>query len=149
MVNLNNVGNIYRTQDRFPEALKYYEDALKIAIQIGDINARGLILNNSGTIYVSQTNYTEAMKRYDEALKISKQLGDRSLNSSCLLNIGNLKRIQGNTQEGLLQSFCLKFLFAPGFRPVLPASVRARRLAVALLLAGSSSLIVLELARRP
>ena len=72
---LENLTKFYRAQGNYPEALKRYEEALRIAEQLGDLSGKAKRLNNIGTIYDAQGNYPEALKRYEEALEILNKLG--------------------------------------------------------------------------
>ncbi|MFX1397678.1 MAG: tetratricopeptide repeat protein [Promethearchaeota archaeon] len=100
-VALNNIGEIYRTQGNYPEALSRYEEALAIAEQLGDLSKKAIHLNNIASIHYAQGNYPEALSSYEEALAIDEQLGDLSGKATRLNNIGEIYRMQGNYPEAL------------------------------------------------
>ena len=62
-------------QGNYPEALKLYEEALRIAEKLGNLSGKASTLNNIGEIYRAQENYPEALKRIEKALEILNKLG--------------------------------------------------------------------------
>ena len=72
---LNNIGKIYTARGNYPEALKRYEEALRIDEQLGDLSGKPTDLNNIASIYYNQGNYPEALKKLVEALEILTKLG--------------------------------------------------------------------------
>ena len=52
-VSLNNLDRIYDTMGNYDQALKYYQDSLATAKEIGDIKQQGIGYGNQGSIYFS------------------------------------------------------------------------------------------------
>jgi len=97
----NNIGEIFRAQGKYSEALERYEKALQIAERIENLGGKAIYLNNIGMIYKTQGNYPEALERYEKALQIADQTGDLSGKAIYLNNIGLIYKTQGNYPEAL------------------------------------------------
>ena len=73
-----NIGNVYKSQSNYEEALKNYFASLKVRKEIGDKKGIANSYNNIGTVYSDQGNYAEALKNYVLALEIRKEIGDEN-----------------------------------------------------------------------
>lgn len=58
-------------------AIECYEQALKIAREIGNVKAESALLINLGNTYTSLDNGQHAIEYFEQALKIASELGDR------------------------------------------------------------------------
>ena len=58
----------------YSTALKYYEDALKIDEQLGNIQRKVIDLCNIGQVYHSKRLFNTALKIYNRALLIGRKL---------------------------------------------------------------------------
>lgn len=76
LVNLM-LGNSYRSMGQNELALKYFNDALPIATQIGDKDLISSIMENIGTVYVDKGDYSNALKYMHNSEKIFVELKDK------------------------------------------------------------------------
>lgn len=82
----NSIANACAYQKMYPQALIYYEKALKAAEQAGIKNKVGTILMNMGNIAYTQgyekKEFKEAFRYFDMALKIGEETRDSNLLAS-------------------------------------------------------------------
>ena len=78
---------MYLHQDRFAEALTYFQQALSIIEEIGYQANQATSLNSIETVYGSQGYFDEALKVSDQALTLSRANGDRKFESTILTNM--------------------------------------------------------------
>ena len=71
----------YRVKN-YPEALKYYEEAVKLNPY------DPVVLNNSGSVYFDMQNYNEALKRYQQAVKFKPDYADAYMNIGSCYGVG-------------------------------------------------------------
>lgn len=98
---LNNIGNIYLSQERYAEALDYYQQSLAIDRELGERAGPGITLGNIGNVYDEQDQYTEALDYYQQALAIHREVGNRGGEGGTLNNIGEVYEAQGMYTEAL------------------------------------------------
>lgn len=105
---LNRAGAIYRYQKQPEEALKLFDEALKINRTLALQDATYLpdvaeTLNNRGNVLVEQNRFEEARKAYDEALTISRALGKKNTTyrPSVAMTLDNLGALHG--KQGLIE----------------------------------------------
>ena len=69
----NNLGIVQKNCGRLEEATRHLEEALKIAVKLGDetIPMRTGILSNLGLLYSRRKQYAKALDAFDEALKLA------------------------------------------------------------------------------
>ena len=70
------------------KAIEYYEQALKIAQEIGDRRGEGADLGNLGNAYADLGETRKAIEYYEQALKIAREIGDRRGEGNGLGNLG-------------------------------------------------------------
>jgi len=97
----NNIGIIYDLQDDYPNALKYYHKALKIAEEPEDKRIMAKIYGNIGIIYKNQGDYPKALNYYHKSLKIKEELGDKEGLTTSYSNIGKLYTKTGDYVKAL------------------------------------------------
>ncbi|MFB8790234.1 MAG: CHAT domain-containing tetratricopeptide repeat protein, partial [Potamolinea sp.] len=73
---------------QYPQALKYYEQALVIMKEVGNKAGEGTTLNNLGAVYNNLGQYPQALKYLEQALVIRKEVGDKALEGTTLNNLG-------------------------------------------------------------
>ncbi|MGB2718114.1 MAG: CHAT domain-containing tetratricopeptide repeat protein [Vicinamibacterales bacterium] len=93
---LQNLGNTFYFQRKFPEALALYEERLVLERERGDDAALAAALAGAATIRYSLAEYTEALKQYRLALAIHERLDDRASTASALISTGNVRYLQGD-----------------------------------------------------
>jgi CHAT domain-containing protein/Tfp pilus assembly protein PilF len=74
---LHNIGTLYASTGRIPEASIYLNQALNIKGQIGERSQTASTLNSLGTALVETGSYAEAMTLFRQALAIHQKAGDR------------------------------------------------------------------------
>ena len=85
---LGNLGSAYSDLGQVDKAIKYYEQALEIAKEIGDRKNEGAHLGNLGSAYYGLGQVDKAIKYYEQALEIAKEIGDRRGEGADLNNLG-------------------------------------------------------------
>ena len=70
LTDLNNIGTIYYEQKNYETARQYYNGALKIAEEIGDLERQMKYLVNLGLLYRDQEDWQKAMELYNQVLNI-------------------------------------------------------------------------------
>ena len=97
----NNMGEIYRKQKKFKDALDQFEQVLMFTNIIGDKNNRTSCLYQIGLIFQEVKQYEEALKYYRDSLKNAEELGDLNMEVLCLEKIAKINELQGNYPEAL------------------------------------------------
>ena len=87
---LNLLADIACNRGNFDQALNFYDEALKIAIAIGNRYSESLLLNNIGAAYFSQQQYARAGENYQKSLLVCREIGDREGEAIALSNLGEL-----------------------------------------------------------
>jgi tetratricopeptide (TPR) repeat protein len=98
---LNNLGLVYKTQDKWDEAIDCYEQSLQIKRQLGDIYGEAQSLNNLGLVYNTQGKWNEAIAGYEQSLQTKRQLGDCHGVAQSLGNLGSVYINQGRWDEAI------------------------------------------------
>ncbi len=73
---LHSIGAVYNKLADYPQALEYYQQAVKLRRQINDQKGVGISLNSIGGVYFFQGNYNQALDYWQQALEIRQELGD-------------------------------------------------------------------------
>ena len=95
------IGNIYRDQGNYADALKNYYASLEIREDIKDKKNIAQCYNNIGTVYHSEGNHSDALKNYYASLKIREEIKDKKGISGSYNNIGAVYYEQANYPETL------------------------------------------------
>jgi CHAT domain-containing protein/Tfp pilus assembly protein PilF len=98
---LNNIGAVYDGIGKPEEALKYYNQALPIRREVGDLGGEATTLNNIGGVYYGIGKPEEALKYFNQALPISLAVGDLGGEATTFNNIGEVYRGIGKPEEAL------------------------------------------------
>ena len=88
-------------QGQFREALKTFEQVLRIVRAIGDRQGEGTNLNNIGLVYYRLGQYTQALKYYQQALTIHKKVGNKVEEGTNFTNIGLVYKSLGQYTQAL------------------------------------------------
>lgn len=108
---LNNLGNLYRANNKMPEAEKALNEAMSIRRQLADKNPDIFLLylantlNNIGEYYRLNNKMPEAENAYTEALSIRRKLADKNPDTylpnvaETLNNLGNYFRANQKMPE--------------------------------------------------
>ncbi len=92
---------LIESQRQYLKALDFYQRALTIIQQVGDLKSEGTTLNNIGGIHISLGRYTDALQAYNRALAIYEKLGDLPGQGTTRYNIGVTYARQEKYREAL------------------------------------------------
>jgi tetratricopeptide (TPR) repeat protein len=70
------VGQFPTSQDKYPQALEIYQQALTTFKANNDRRGEATTLSNIGVVYDSQGKYPQALDLYQRSLVIRRELGD-------------------------------------------------------------------------
>jgi serine phosphatase RsbU (regulator of sigma subunit) len=87
---LNNLGYYNERISKINEAIDYYNQSLKIYIEISSLKGMASVYNNLGNLYQSQGNTPKALNLLLKCLKIYEKLGNKYDIALALNNIGYL-----------------------------------------------------------
>jgi tetratricopeptide (TPR) repeat protein len=93
--NQGRLGVVYHTMGQVDQAIKFYEQALAIAREIGDRSGESTRLGHLGIAYSVRGELDRAIGYYQQALAIAQSLGDRRAEGKHLGNLGLAYRDQG------------------------------------------------------
>ncbi len=71
---LHQLGMIHQQQDRYDEAVKMYQESLKIKEELGNRSGMAITLGQMGRIFQAQGNYKEALGCYLTAFEMFYEL---------------------------------------------------------------------------
>ncbi|MEN6319870.1 MAG: tetratricopeptide repeat protein [Syntrophaceae bacterium] len=77
----------YNVSD-FRGAIRQWEDALAIVINLGEKQAIGRIVGNLGITYANLGDYRKAISYFEQALSIAEEIGNKQGKGRCLGNLG-------------------------------------------------------------
>jgi tetratricopeptide (TPR) repeat protein len=95
---VNNEGFLKQEQGKFAEAIKDYQKALEIKLDVHDRAGAANSLNNIGYIYYAAGDYKKAVDFYKRCLKIQEEY-DKVGASVTLVNIANVCIVHGDTAK--------------------------------------------------
>jgi CHAT domain-containing protein/tetratricopeptide (TPR) repeat protein len=98
---INQQGLQQLNTSQYSTALRSFQQALKIYLEIGDREGEGTSLNNIGHVYSNQGQYRQALEHYQQALVIQEEIGDRSGEGVTLSNIGSIYYRLGQYRQAL------------------------------------------------
>jgi tetratricopeptide (TPR) repeat protein len=81
---LNNLANLQKAKNEFPQALEKYEEALNIYRDLAKENPRtylpdvAMTLNNLANLHRAKNEFPQALEKYEEALKIYRDLAEEN-----------------------------------------------------------------------
>ena len=85
---LMNLGSIYNSQNRWEDAISYYQQSLEINYVLGDHLGISSTSYNLGIVYESQGRWDEAIDKYEQSLEVRRSLGDQHGEGLSLANLG-------------------------------------------------------------
>lgn len=98
---LNNMGNVYRVQGNYPNAIENYHKSLRIDEERGDETGVAISHVNIGLIYKGQEDLIKALEHYKEALIIFNKTDNHFGQGVVLGNIGEVYLIQQEHDKAL------------------------------------------------
>jgi tetratricopeptide (TPR) repeat protein len=94
----HNLGIVAQLQRQYPEAIAYFQKALKIYEDAGDDYNAASDYHQLGRVAQEQRRYEEAIAFYQKALKIFEDAGDDYSTSYEYQGLGDVAREQGNLE---------------------------------------------------
>ncbi|MBA3971532.1 MAG: tetratricopeptide repeat protein [Bacteroidetes bacterium] len=98
---IRNLGDLEETAGNIKNALKRYDECLKISLDIGDKAGIAQVYNKYGLLYSNQNDMTKAFDYYNKSLEIKKELKDHQGMAFTYNNIGVIYYKQGNIPKAL------------------------------------------------
>lgn len=98
---LNNLGYYNERIGKINEAIDYYNQSLKIYIEVSSLKGAANVYNNLGNLYQYQSNAPKALNLLLKSLKIYEKLGNKYDIALSLNNIGYLYGQQGDEISAL------------------------------------------------
>jgi tetratricopeptide (TPR) repeat protein len=92
----NTLGGTFHVRGEYATALNYYQSALQLLEQAGELKAAASIYNNIGLIFREQGNTPRALSYYQKYLEIGLKLQDKDVLSGAYNNLGTLYSDQSN-----------------------------------------------------
>jgi tetratricopeptide (TPR) repeat protein len=90
-----------RRKKQFEEALKYGQEAVRIAEELGDLHLAASNRINIGNVYRDQGQFTLAIAEYSTASELSQRIGDKSGESSAARLTSSVYRRLNNNRLAL------------------------------------------------
>jgi tetratricopeptide (TPR) repeat protein len=98
---LGNLGIAHRQQGEGQRAIEYYQQALRIAQEIGDRRGKGNQFGNLGVAYADLGKVQRAIDYYEQALAVAREIGDRLAEGNSLGNLGNAYFTLGEARRAI------------------------------------------------
>lgn len=99
---LSNVQAIsLHTRGKYPEALEFYQKALKLNKELNAKSPLASTLSNIGILYEKMKDYDKAIEYYEESLKIRREINNQKGIAIALNNIGNIYDIRSDKEKAL------------------------------------------------
>jgi CHAT domain-containing protein/tetratricopeptide (TPR) repeat protein len=96
-----NVGNIFHRQDRFEEAIKYYESAQLGLMTHRDVEGMAAILSNMAMCLINLNDFARSLDCYRKARELCKQNGMPLLVAQADYNIAFLHYFRGEYSRAI------------------------------------------------
>ncbi|NIM17741.1 MAG: tetratricopeptide repeat protein [Candidatus Aminicenantes bacterium] len=95
------IGSIFSSISYFDIATKYFEKALNVAREIGDLKQIGNCLGDIGVSYFHLGDFIKALMYYLEAVQAAEAIGDKRAKSKQLCNLSIAQQSVGEFQMSL------------------------------------------------
>jgi len=93
---LNNLAVVHYKNERYDEALEYYQQALEMDEKFNDMRGKASRLRYIGLVYHKKENWEQALKHYNESLSLSDEIEDSVGKKETLQKLGDLYMAQGD-----------------------------------------------------
>jgi len=105
MAAYNYIGYTYQLTSNFDKAIESYNNAIKVAVSIGD-KAHIIKFNGKiGNVYSDMGNFAKALEYYQAELKTAQDLGDKKIVALVTGDIGNAYEFEGDYVKALDYNF--------------------------------------------
>jgi adenylate cyclase len=96
-----NMGLCYFKLDNYSEAITWFQKALDLQREMGDLESMASSLNNIGLNYKMRGNYDKAIEYYEQTIRIDEELDKGSEIAKTLNNIGMVYRLWGKYDKAI------------------------------------------------
>ena len=96
---LHHLGIIHQDQGRYEEAVKMYQESLKIKEEQGNKSGIALTGWGLGMIYAERGKYDKAIENYEKSLEIFEDLDEKKNIAGILHQLGVIHHTQGRYEE--------------------------------------------------
>jgi len=83
-----NRGNSYQAMGEYEPALKDYQTALDIYLELGHLKYATITYTNLGLIYYNLSDFKKSLEFYKRGLQLAEEFNEPSLLAQCYSNIG-------------------------------------------------------------
>lgn len=97
----NLVARCNAVQNKLPEALKYFQNALVIARKIKSVKYEGMLLSSISAVYSTHNDFDQALQYALQAKKVNEEGGIKYM-ANLMINIGYLYIKQEKQKEALV-----------------------------------------------
>lgn len=104
----NNVGNILHRQDRFEEAIRYYESAYKTLSEFQDWERVAITLHNMAMCLISLNDFPRSLNCYQKSRKLCERYGMPLLRDQADYNIAYLYYFRGEYSRAIEMLFATR-----------------------------------------
>ena len=101
---LSHIGETFRLQENFSEAMKYLNQALSLLAKASDESGQASVLNQMGAAYRELDVPSKALDKYARAIELRKSIGDRWGEAQLRNNVGLIYALIGDYQKSLTNS---------------------------------------------
>ncbi|TAE00401.1 MAG: hypothetical protein EAZ97_05955 [Bacteroidetes bacterium] len=102
---IRNIGIYFDVEGDFPQALKYFQEAMPLAQKIDYKKGIGRLYNNIALIYEMEGKYDLVLENHFKSLKIKEEIGDKEGIAASLNNIASIYNSQANYAQALTHYF--------------------------------------------
>lgn len=95
------IGAMYWSMGRYPEALRSYDEGRRAAERDGDPNVQARVLQHIGSVFAMQARHGEAQAYYERALRLWEQSRDEKAMSDTLTSLGFVMEKSGDPKAAL------------------------------------------------
>lgn len=99
--NLRNIGVIHDARSDYPEALKYYLQALNVYEAVQNFKGMAKVYGSIGVSYTDTRDFDLALRNFERSIAIHDSLGLPNENRSNFINLGNLHYAWDNPEQAL------------------------------------------------
>jgi adenylate cyclase len=95
------IGVCYYNLDEYTKAIEWFQKALEMQREKGDLESVASTLNNIGLNYKMRGNYDKAIEYYEQTVRIDEELGKGNEIAKTLNNIGMVYRTWGKYDKAV------------------------------------------------
>lgn len=99
-ITMLSLGILYQ-KSNFDEAMKYYENAMELAVKTGSKQTQSEILLNIGGLQIARNDNEKALQTFREALKLNEEIDNKHSIATALNNIGLIYKTKNNYLDAL------------------------------------------------